>query len=57
MGWQSKSKIESIIEQFVELGVQKVAPCHCTGARARDLFKNHFGDSCILTGVGHVLSF
>jgi 7,8-dihydropterin-6-yl-methyl-4-(beta-D-ribofuranosyl)aminobenzene 5'-phosphate synthase len=39
----SENMILSIIEQFRELGVEKVAPCHCSGDRARALFKTEFG--------------
>ena len=35
----SDSKLRGIIADFKELGVQKVAPCHCSGDRCRELFK------------------
>jgi len=57
MGSQSKSQIEAVIDRFSELGVRQVAPCHCSGERARKLFKRHFGDGCKLAGVGYVFSF
>jgi len=57
MGWQSKSKIEAVIDRFEKLGVQRVAPCHCSGARARKLFRKRFGNRCILAGVGNVFPF
>jgi 7,8-dihydropterin-6-yl-methyl-4-(beta-D-ribofuranosyl)aminobenzene 5'-phosphate synthase len=44
--------IEGIIEIFLKLGVEKVAPCHCSGDRARKLFEKHFGSSCIPSGAG-----
>jgi 7,8-dihydropterin-6-yl-methyl-4-(beta-D-ribofuranosyl)aminobenzene 5'-phosphate synthase len=34
------------------LGVEKIAPCHCSGDRARKLFEKHFGSSYIPAGVG-----
>ena len=55
MGWQSKSKIDAVIDRFEKLGVQQVAPCHCSGARARNLFKKRFGERCILAGVGSTI--
>ncbi len=57
MGWQSKSKIEVVIDRFEELGVQQAAPCHCSGARARKLFKKRLGERCTLAGVGSVFHF
>jgi len=48
----SASTVEAIIEDFVALGVEKVAPWHCSGDRARSLFQEHFGPSYIECGVG-----
>ncbi|HPQ67564.1 MAG TPA: MBL fold metallo-hydrolase [bacterium] len=33
-------------------GVQKIAPCHCSGDKARDVFKLVFGDNYLAVGVG-----
>ena len=46
------SQIKSIIANFIELGVEKVAPCHCTGDQARSLFRDRFGPNYIECGVG-----
>ena len=48
----SENTILSIIEQFRELGVVKVAPCHCSGDRARALFKEEFGEDYMEVGAG-----
>ena len=48
----SRDRIEGIIADLRQLGVQKVAPCHCTGDRARQMFADAFGDDCVLAGVG-----
>lgn len=48
----SENTILPIIEQFRELGVAKVAPCHCSGDRARALFKEEFGEDYVEMGVG-----
>jgi len=37
------------------MGVQKVAPCHCTGDRARRLFEQDYRDGFIRAGVGRVI--
>jgi len=52
LGGASTTQITSIIEDFEELGVEKVAPCHCSGDQARSLFKEHFGLNYIESGVG-----
>lgn len=52
LGGASVTEIASIIEDFDELGVEKVASCHCSGDRAQSLFKEHFGLNYIECGVG-----
>jgi len=47
--------IASIIETFKKMGVQKVAPCHCTGDRARRLFEQQYREGFIRAGVGRVI--
>lgn len=47
-----QGRIKSIIEEFRRLGVQRVAPCHCSGDLARRSFKASYGEACILAGVG-----
>ena len=52
----SDSELRSIIKDFRELGVQKTAPCHCSGDRCRELFKEEYGDNFIGNGVGKVIN-
>ena len=52
LGSASRRRIETIIAEFRDLGVQNVAPCHCTGDQARKMFTDAFGDACVLAGVG-----
>ena len=52
LGSQSGNEIERVISEFRRLGVERVAPCHCSGDRARDMFAAEYGEDCILTGVG-----
>lgn len=54
---QPASKINAVIDRFQELGVQRAAPCHCSGDLARQLFKQRLGERCDLVGVGHVFRF
>ena len=48
----SSTQIESIIEEFGRLSVEKVAPCHCSGVQTRRLFKERYGEGYIESGVG-----
>jgi len=50
--WATKTKIEKIISFFKQFGVKYVAPCHCTGEKARSLFEKHFNKNYINTGAG-----
>lgn len=52
LGGASRRRIESIISEFQRLGVQKVAPCHCTGDTAREMFRQAYGESFFASGVG-----
>jgi 7,8-dihydropterin-6-yl-methyl-4-(beta-D-ribofuranosyl)aminobenzene 5'-phosphate synthase len=54
--WAGKSKIEKIISTFKQLGVRYAGPCHCTGAKARKLFEEHFGRNYINIGAGKVIT-
>ena len=49
------AELSSIISSFRELGVEKAAPCHCSGERARELFREEYGDDFIPNGVGMVI--
>jgi len=51
----SDSKLISIIKVFKDLGVQRVAPSHCSGDRCRDLFKEEYKNNYIRSGVGKII--
>jgi 7,8-dihydropterin-6-yl-methyl-4-(beta-D-ribofuranosyl)aminobenzene 5'-phosphate synthase len=57
LGGASRRRVEGIVTDFRELGVQSVAPCHCTGDAARRLFHEAFGGDCVLAGVGWSTTF
>ncbi len=44
----------SIVKEFKELGVEKVAPGHCTGDPVIEAFVEKYGDDFIESGVGKV---
>ena len=56
LGGTNQWQIKDIIAEFRRLGVRCVAPCHCTGDRARRMFAIAFGPNCTLSGVGWVAS-
>ena len=49
------SEIEKIIEDFKNLGVKKVAPCHCTGEKATNLFKKEYKENFIEMRAGKII--
>ena len=53
---KSETEIEEVIAEFKKLGVQKVAPTHCTGDKAIELFKKAYGENFVSAGVGAKLS-
>jgi len=50
----SSAEISQIVEAFRKMGVQKVAPCHCSGETARSLFEKSYGENYVEMGVGGV---
>lgn len=52
LGSASDRKLKGIIESFRELGVEKVAPSHCSGNRCRELFKEEYKSDYIDSGAG-----
>jgi 7,8-dihydropterin-6-yl-methyl-4-(beta-D-ribofuranosyl)aminobenzene 5'-phosphate synthase len=48
----SDRDLRQIIADFKELGVVKVGPCHCSGDRAKELFRQAFGENFLDVGVG-----
>jgi 7,8-dihydropterin-6-yl-methyl-4-(beta-D-ribofuranosyl)aminobenzene 5'-phosphate synthase len=48
----SRRRMAKIISEFQRLGVRQVAPCHCTGDRARQTLRQAFGDDFLASGVG-----
>ena len=58
-GWHLSSagerEIKEIIDVFLTMGIQKVAPCHCTGDGAMAIFKAEYGENFIKAGVGRII--
>lgn len=55
LGSSSVSKIREVCAAFRQLGVQKLAPCHCTGEQAMRIFATEFGDNYMHCGVGRAI--
>ncbi len=49
---ESSQNISKIVNTIQEYGVQRIAPSHCTGKEAIEIFKQQFGDDFIKSGVG-----
>ncbi|MHC4843090.1 MAG: MBL fold metallo-hydrolase [Planctomycetota bacterium] len=54
--WTTSKKLQKIIADLQELSVKYVAPAHCTGKRAKKLFKEHFKESYIDVGTGRKIN-
>lgn len=52
---KSTAEIETIIAAFRQMGVEKVAPSHCTGDRAIAMFEKEYGQDFVQAGVGCVI--
>jgi 7,8-dihydropterin-6-yl-methyl-4-(beta-D-ribofuranosyl)aminobenzene 5'-phosphate synthase len=55
LGGSSDARIQDIIRRLKALGVHKVAPSHCTGERAIDMFRAAWGEDFIDAGLGAVI--
>jgi 7,8-dihydropterin-6-yl-methyl-4-(beta-D-ribofuranosyl)aminobenzene 5'-phosphate synthase len=53
----SETQLKEVTKGFRELGVQKAAPCHCSGDMTREVFRQEYGDDFIENGVGKIIEF
>lgn len=51
----SREEITEVIEDLKKLGVSKVGPSHCTGDKARRIFKGKFHENYIPVKAGHII--
>ena len=51
----SDAELKEIVNEFKNLGVEKVAPCHCSGDRCRELFREEYKENFIENGVGKII--
>ncbi len=55
LGQTSAQELDSIMAAFRQMGVEKVAPTHCTGDHAIELFEAEYKDDFIQAGAGKVI--
>ena len=51
----SPAQVQEVIDELKELGVERVAPCHCTGTNAIAAFAEAFGPEFMQAGSGTVV--
>jgi len=57
MGGASVDEINRVVRNLRQLGVQRVAPCHCSGEKTRRLMKDAFREGYLPSGVGAQFTF
>lgn len=55
LGGASPTDLESMVERFRRLGVERIAPCHSSGDRTREIFQKEYKENYIESGVGRVI--
>ncbi|MDP8266912.1 MAG: MBL fold metallo-hydrolase [Candidatus Aceula meridiana] len=50
-----EEEIEKVVNEFKALGVKRVAPTHCSGDKAREIFQKVYRENYIPIGAGSVL--
>ena len=55
LGHETDRQVQEIIKQFKAFGIKKVAPAHCTGEPAMNLFRKEYGNDYIQLGVGEAV--
>lgn len=53
----SSDECAQIVQQFQKIGVQKAAPCHCSGDMLINQFQEAYGENFCKVGTGTVLTF
>ncbi len=55
LGGKSQAVVRQIASQLKELGVKRLAPCHCTGTEATRLLAEEWGAGFVACGVGRIV--
>lgn len=51
------NEVQAIASDLKQIGVRRIAPCHCTGERAMELLKGAFGKAYLKVKAGSELKF
>ena len=57
MGGASVDEIHRVVRDLRKMGVQQVAPCHCSGDKTRRLMKDGFREGYLPSGAGVQFAF
>ncbi len=49
---EKEEKIKEIVDEMKNGGIEKIMPAHCTGEKAKEKFKEEFGNKYLEAGVG-----
>jgi len=52
---KSEQEVKDIVAEFKNLGVEKVAPGHCTGNKAKEIFRKEYSENFIEIKTGIIL--
>jgi 7,8-dihydropterin-6-yl-methyl-4-(beta-D-ribofuranosyl)aminobenzene 5'-phosphate synthase len=56
LGSYSEKELRPLMQDFRRLGVEKVAPSHCSGERARAYFQSEYKENYVAGGAGNVVT-
>jgi len=54
--WMTKGRVRRIIAAFQSYGIRYVAPTHCSGDKARQLFRQSYGAGYVEAGAGKTIT-
>ncbi len=54
--WATRGRVESIMAAFRSYGIRYVAPTHCSGDKARQLFRQSYGPGYVDAGAGKTIT-
>ena len=57
MGGASESTCRETIKRLIELGVEKIAPIHCSGDRIRSILEKEYPENWLKCHVGSIIEF
>lgn len=55
LGGAPRERLLETAEELKKLGVEKAAPCHCSGDKSQQVFAEVFADNYVENGVGRII--